>query len=194
MKRILLAGLLGGLVAFVWSAVVHMNPLTACLGLSMFNEKEDAVLAELRGHDLSPGLYFFPGMDMSKSMTKEQEAAWTAKFKAGPSGLLLLQPKGGDPMEVRQLLLEFFSTALCAIIAATILATTVGSVTCRAIMVAMMGLFGWLALNVSQWNWYHYPFSFIALDLIDQSIGWLLAGFLIAKLVKPIQPLPGSGS
>ena len=64
-----------------------MNPLTAALGLSMLNEKEDAVLAELRGHDLSPGLYFFPGMDMSKSMTKEQEAAWTAKFKAGPSGL-----------------------------------------------------------------------------------------------------------
>ena len=192
MKRIILAGLLGGLVAFIWSAVAHMNPLTAALGLSMFNEKEDAVLAELRGHDLSPGLYFFPGMDMSKSMSKEQEAAWTAKFKAGPSGLLLLQPKGGDPMEARQLLIEFFSTALCAIIAATILATTIGSVTCRAIMVAMMGLFGWLALSVSQWNWYHYPFSFIALDLIDQSAGWLLAGFVIAKLVKPLQPQPGT--
>ena len=192
MKRIIIAGLLGGLVAFVWSAVVHMNPLTAALGLSMLNEKEDAVLAQLRGQDLSPGLYFFPGMDMSKSMTKEQEAAWTAKFKAGPSGLLLLQPKGGDPMELRQLLIEFFSTALSALIAATILATTVGSVTCRAIMVAMIGLFGWLALSVSQWNWYHYPFSFIALDLIDQTVGWLLAGFVIAKLVKPIQLLPGS--
>jgi hypothetical protein len=192
MKRVIIAGLLGALVAFTWSAVVHMNPLTAALGLSMLNEKEDAVLAELRGHDLSPGLYFFPGMDMSKSMTKEQEAAWTAKFKAGPSGLLLLQPKGGDPMEARQLLMEFFSTALCAIIAATILATTVGSVTCRAIMVAMMGLFGWLAISVSQWTWYHYPFSFIALDLIDQTVGWLLAGFVIAKLVKPIQPQPGT--
>jgi hypothetical protein len=192
MRRILLAGLLGALVAFAWSAVMHMNPLTAALGLSTFNEKEDAVLAGLRGHDLSPGLYFFPGMDMSKSMSKEQEAAWTAKFKAGPSGLLLLQPKGGEPMEARQLLLEFFSTALCAIIAATILATTIGSVTCRAVMVAMMGLFGWLALSVSQWTWYHYPFSFIALDLIDQAVGWLLAGFVIAKLVKPIQPQPGS--
>jgi hypothetical protein len=192
MTRILLAGVLGGLVAFIWSAVVHMTPFTAALGLSMFNEKEDAVMAELRSHDLSPGLYFFPGMDMSKRMTKEQEAAWTAKFKAGPSGLLLLQPKGGEPMEARQLLTEFISTALCAIIAATILATTVGSVTCRAIVVAMMGLFGWLAISASQWTWYHYPFSFIALDLLDQSVGWLLAGFVIAKLVKPIQPQPGN--
>ena len=68
MTRILLAGLLGALVAFAWSAVLHMNPLTGPLGLSMLNEKEDAVLAELRSHDLSPGLYFFPGMDMSKMM------------------------------------------------------------------------------------------------------------------------------
>ena len=75
MTRILLAGLLGALVAFIWSSVLHMNPLTAALGLSTFNDKEDAVLAELRSQDLSPGLYFFPGMDMSKSMTKEQEAA-----------------------------------------------------------------------------------------------------------------------
>jgi hypothetical protein len=192
MRRILLAGLLGGLVAFVWSAIVHMIPLTAALGLSTFDEKEDAVMAELRRQNLSPGLYFFPGMDMSKSMSKEQEAAWTAKFKAGPSGLLLLQPKGGDPMEPRQLLIEFFSTVLCALIAATILATTVGPLTCRAVMVAMIGLFGWLAISVSQWTWYHYPFSFIALDLIDQTVGWLLAGFVIAKLVKPIQPQPGN--
>ena len=190
MKRILLAGLLGGLVAFIWSAIAHMNPLTRMLGLSMLNEQEDAVLAGLRSHDLAPGLYFFPGMDMSKKMSKEQEEAWTTKYKAGPSGLLLLQPKGGEPMELRQLVIEFLSTMLCAIIAATILATTVGSVTCRAIMVAMIGLFGWLAISVSQWNWYHYPFSFIALDLIDQAIGWLLAGLVIAKLVKPIQPQP----
>ena len=192
MKRILLAGLLGGLAAFVWSAIVHMNPLTMTLGLSTLNEKEDAVLAGLRSHELSPGLYFFPGMDMSKRMTKEQEAAWTDKFKAGPSGLLLLQPKGGEPMELRQLVIEFLSTVLCAILAATILATTIGSVTCRAILVAMIGLFGWLAISVSQWNWYHFPFRFIALDLMDQSIGWLLAGFVIAKLVKPVQPQAGN--
>ena len=188
MKKTLLAGLLGGFVAFAWSAAVHMTPPIGSMGLQMFNEKEDAVLAGLRSHDLAPGLYFFPGMDMSKKMSKEQEDAWTAKFKAGPSGLLLIQAKGGEPMEARQLVIEFLSTLLCALMAALILSTTVGSVKCRAIMVAMIGLFGWLAISVSQWNWYHYPFSFIAVDLIDQTIGWLLAGFVIAKMVKPIQP------
>jgi hypothetical protein len=39
-KKVLLAGILGGVVAFVWSAVAHMNPLPGHLGLSVLNEME----------------------------------------------------------------------------------------------------------------------------------------------------------
>ena len=185
MKRTLIAGILGGVIAFVWGAIAHMNPLTETLGLSMMNEKEDAVLAALKSNLQQPGLYFFPGMDMTKAMTKEQEAAWTAKYKAGPAGLVLYNPNPGAPMEPRQLVVEFVATVLCGLIAASILSATVGSLMCRASMVAMIGLFGWLAISVSQWNWFGFPFGFIALDAIDQVIGWLLAGFLMAKMIKP---------
>jgi len=191
MKRTLLAGILGPVVAFIWSAIVHMNPVTGMLGLSMMDaQAEEAVATALKGNVQQPGLYFFPGCDM-KNMTKEQEAAWTAKHKAGPVGLLLYDPAGRDPMDMtRQLLVEFLATLLCGLIAAYILSTTVGSLRCRATMVAMMGLFTWLAISVSQWTWYQFPFSFIALDAIDQVIGWLLAGFLMAKMIKPAQPQP----
>ena len=87
----------------------------------------------------------------------------------------------------QQLVIEFLATILCGLIAASILSATVGSLRCRATMVAMMGFFTWLAISVSQWTWYHFPFSFIALDAIDQVIGWLLAGFLMAKMIKPAQ-------
>jgi hypothetical protein len=190
MKKVLLAGILGGVIAFIWSAIVHMCPVTGHLGLSVMYEKEDAVMAALKSNLQQPGLYFFPGMDMTKKMTKEQMDAWTAKYKAGPAGLLLLHPNGGEPMEPKQLVIEFLSTVLCGLIAASILSVTVGSLLCRAAMVAMIGLFGWLAISISQWNWYGYPFSFIALDAIDQVIGWLLAGFLMAKMIKPAQPQP----
>lgn len=75
MKKGLLAGILGGVIAFVWSAVVHMNPLTGTMGLSMLNEKEDTVMTALKDNVQQPGLYFFPGMDMTRHLTKEQEAA-----------------------------------------------------------------------------------------------------------------------
>jgi hypothetical protein len=170
-----------------------MMPLTGHLGLSTMNgNAEDAVMAAMKGNLQQPGLYFFPGMDLTKEMTKEQENAWTTKYKAGPAGLLLFRPDPGEPMSPKQLVIEFVSTLLCGLIAAFILTATVGSLACRATMVAMMGLFTWLAISVSQWNWYGFPFSWIALDAIDQGIGWLLAGFVMAKLIKPAQPLPAN--
>lgn len=162
-----------------------MNPLTGPMGLSMLNDKETAVLAALNENVQQPGLYFFPGMDMSQHMTKEAEAAWTAKYKAGPSGLLLVQPKGGDPMMASQLVISFISNLLCALLAAFILASTVGSCARRVAIVASLGLFSWLAISIEQWDWYEFPFNFVALDAINQVIGWTLAGLLMAKMIRP---------
>jgi len=89
-------------------------------------------------------------------------------------------------MEPKQLIIEFVSTVLCAWIAALILSRTIGAWLCRATMVMMIGVFTWLALSVSQWNWYGFPFSFILIDLIDQAVGWFLAGLAIAKIVRPV--------
>ncbi len=184
MKQILIAGILGGIVAFVCSAAIHMSPL-GTMGLSILNEKEDAVLTSLKSNISHDGLYFFPGRDMSKSMTTEEENAWNAKYKAGPTGLLLYHPVGSDAMSPKQLGMEFLTTVICALIAAFILASTVGSLSSRAILVGLIGLFAWIAISLSQWNWYGFPFKFILLDGVDQVIGWLVAGFVIAKMVKP---------
>lgn len=188
MKRNLLAAFLGAVIFFIWSAAVHMNPVTGLMGLSMLNEKEGVVMLTLNENVPQPGLYIFPGMDMSKHMTKEEEDAWTAKYKAGPSGLLLIEPKGGDPMMTSQLVISFLTDLLCALVAAFVLASTVGSFVRRVMIVASLGLFSWLAISVQQWDWYHFPFVFVALDAINQVIGWLLAGLLMAKMIKPARP------
>lgn len=185
MKKNLLAGILGAVIFFIWSALVHMNPLTGPMGLTMLNEKEDTVMAALKDNVPEPGLYFFPGMDMSQHLTKEQKDAWAAKYKAGPSGLLLIQPKGGDPMMTSQLVISFISNLLCALLAAFILASTVGSFARRVAIVTSLGLFAWLAISMEQWDWYEFPFTFAMLDAINQLIGWLLAGLLMAKMIKP---------
>ncbi len=184
MNKVLLAGILGGLVAFVCSAAIHMSPLGS-MGLSVLNDKEEAVLAALKSNIPNDGLYFFPGMEMSKTMTTEEQNAWNAKYKAGPVGLLLYHPNGGDAMSPKQLGMEFLTTVICGLIAAFILASTVGSLSSRAILVGLIGLFAWFAISWSQWNWYGFPLKFILLDGLDQVIGWLVAGFVMAKMVKP---------
>jgi len=185
MKKNLLAVFLGAVIFFVWSAFIHMNPLTAPMGLSMLNDKEDTVMADLKVTVPAPGLYFFPAMDMSKRMTKEQQDAWTAKYKAGPTGLLLIQPSGVDMTMVSQMSIAFVSTLLCAALAAFVLTATVGSFLRRVMVVAAIGLFAWLAISIEQWDWYEFPFGFVALDAINQVIGWTLAGLLMAKMIKP---------
>lgn len=183
--KTLLAAILGAIIFFIWSAVVHMNPLTGPMGLSRLNEKEAIVMASLKDNVPQPGLYFFPGMDMSQHMSKDQEAAWSAKYKAGPSGLLLIQPKGGDVMMTRQLVVSFCSDLLGAFIAAFVLASTVGSFARRLSMVVSLGLFSWLAISAEQWNWYEFPFNFVLVDAINQIVGWFLAGLLMVRMIKP---------
>jgi hypothetical protein len=58
MKKFL-AAFLGALIALVWSAIAHQNPLTIALGLSVLGPKEDAVRAALKSNGTGPGLYFF---------------------------------------------------------------------------------------------------------------------------------------
>ena len=58
MKKIL-AAFLGALIAFVWSAIAHQNPLTMALGLSVLGPKEDAVLAALKSNVTSRVSIFF---------------------------------------------------------------------------------------------------------------------------------------
>ena len=193
MKRVLLAGILGGVVAFIWSAVVHMLPSTQAMGLSLLNEKEAAVLTSLKANVTQPGLYFFPGINLASKPSESEKNGWVERYRSGPVGLLLYRPVGGEMMEPGQLIVEFVSTLACAFIAAVILTATVGSYLKRVLIVAAMGLFTWLALSISQWNWYGYPFAFITLDLLDQAIGWLLAGLAMAAMIPPHQsvtPIP----
>ena len=46
--------------------------------------------------------------------------------------------------------------------------------------VAAAALFSWLSVMVPYWNWYRFPTSFTVAGLIEQVVGWLLAGAVMA--------------
>ena len=86
-------------------------------------------------------------------------------------------------MTAGHLVTEFLSNAAAAAVAAILLAMMVASYGKRVLAVTLLGVFGWLSLSVSYWNWYGFPTAFIAAEGIDQAVGWLLAGLAIAKIV-----------
>ncbi|MBI5647221.1 MAG: hypothetical protein HY962_09850 [Ignavibacteriae bacterium] len=182
MKRILLAALLGGLVMFVWTSVNHMLLPTAEMGVrSMPNE--DPVIEALRNNVPEPGMYYFPGFDLGEKMTPEQEAAWTQKHKTGPAGLLIYKPVGGEPMPPMMLVTEFVSTILAALFMALIAARLSGAYMKRVLLLSLLGLFGWVSISLSQWNWYSFPTAYFIADGIDQFVGAIVGALLVAKLV-----------
>jgi hypothetical protein len=184
MRRILIGGIAAGVVVFAWGAISHMLLPTGEMGIKRI-PNEETVLGTLKDSIREPGLYFFPGMDMSRKPTPEEEKAWTERYQAGPTGILVYNPAGGSPLSPRQLLTELASNIAAALLAAWIVSQVSGGYGRRAILVMGMGLFAWLCLSVSYWNWYGFPAATTLSEAIDQVGGWLFGGLILAAIVKP---------
>ena len=189
--RILIAGLVGGIIVFVWGAVAHMATPLGEAGLSQMNgPAEESVLLSMKASIDRPGLYFFPGMPGGElghgaDTSAEQQAAWEAKVKAGPTGLLLYNPAGSQPMSPRQLGVEFACNIAAALLGAVLAANLAGGYLRRVMLVTLIGPVAWLSLEVSYWNWYGFPGAFVLAELAMETIGWLLSGLAIAAIARP---------
>ena len=184
MGRRLLAAIAGGIVVFIWSAVSHMALGLGSAGIRTLPNEERMAQA-IRGVVTEPGLYFFPGMDPSRKMTPEEERAWTERYRRGPSGLLVVQPGGRDPMEPTQFVVELLADILAAGVAAFLLAGLGGPLLARAGAVGLLGVFEWADLSVSYWNWYKFPTLYTGAALVEQVVGWTLAGLVMALMLRP---------
>ena len=184
MKRIIIAGIAGGIVMFLWGAILHMLLPVGGMGIKTLPD-EDTVVAAFKQSISEPGLYFFPGMDMSRKLTPEEQKAWEEKYAAGPTGILVYQPHGGTELTAGPLLTEVASDIVAALLLAWVISLMVASYAARFLAAAILGLFAWLTLSISYWNWYGFPGSFILAEGIDQVIGWGLSGLVTAKIVRP---------
>jgi len=52
------------------------------------------------------------------------------------------------------------------------------------LIVALLGLFAWLSITVSYWNWYRFPSAYAVAEAIDQVGGWLCGGLVLAAVFR----------
>jgi hypothetical protein len=184
---------------FMWGAVSHMVLGLQESGIKQFTN-EAPVLAALKGEIKEAGLYFFPGMDTSPNMTKEQKAAaqkkWEEKYLAGPRGILVYHPDGAQAMSPKQLGLQLGATIAASLVAAFVLAQARGLRTygCRLGTVTLLGLLPFFMVNFPYWNWYGFPTHFTLMELVDKLIELFVAGLVLAAIVKaPVEaPAPAT--
>jgi len=189
-KRVFLAGLVGAIAMYVWTALAHM---VLPLGEAGIKEipNEPAVLGAMR---LSlgdrPGLYLFPGMGLGPDATSQQKQAaiaqYARKLAANPSGILMYNPPGIQALAPRQFIAEFVKDLIESLLAVLLLAQTrPASFGSRLGFMAVIGLLAAIGTNVSYWNWYGFPLTYTAAYITTQFVGFVCVGLIAAAMVKP---------
>lgn len=178
--RTFIAGLIGGVVFFMWAAFAHMVLPIGEMGMQR-PASEDAVIATASENMSAPGVYMVPGLSAEQMKDEAAVKAYSDKAKANPYAFVVYQPQGKDGMDMgRNLVTQFISDTLAAIVVAFVLALGAFDFAKRVFIATALGLFSWLTLSVPYWNWYRFPTDFTLGALLEQVIGWLLAGVAMA--------------
>jgi hypothetical protein len=186
--KILLAGFLGALAMFIWTAIAHMALPLGEAGVSEI-PNEQAVLAAMQSNvGEKSGLYLFPGLGVGPNATrKEKNEAMNqamVRMANGPSGLLLYNYARPFAF-AKALTIEFVTELIEAILVVFLLAqTAITSFAGRVGFVFVAGILAAIATNVSYANWYGFPCVYIASYMFIQIVGFLRVG-IVAALVLP---------
>jgi hypothetical protein len=185
--RVLLAGILGGIVMFVWTSIAHMALPLGEAGIGEI-PNESAVLSAMQSSmGDKTGLYIFPGLGVGKNATREEKneamKQMQQRIAANPSGILMYHPPGRQFAFGKSLVIEFSTEMLQAILVIWLLAQTrIGSLAGRLGFVLIAGILAAITTNVSCWNWYGFPGGYTASYMLIEIVGFVLVG-VIAGLV-----------
>src|SRR5687768_10425516 len=188
MGRMLIAGIAGGIVMFVWGAVSHMVLPLGKVGFGVGTESaQTAAIESLKQLGSGEGVYLLPMMEEEKFEDEAAAKAFGERATQSPYAFVVYQPQGQDisaafpKLLVRQLVAD----VVAAIVAAFLVGLMAIGALQRALAVGAMGLFAWLTVSVPYWNWYRFPTNFTLAALGEYAIGWFLGGLAIAFLLKP---------
>jgi hypothetical protein len=178
--RIFIAGLLGAIVFFIWGFVAHTLLPIGNMGMKMATV-EEPILAALHENLPGEGVYLVPGLAPEKMSDEAAQKAYSENAKANSYAFIAYQPVGKDGLQMTDnLVKQFASNFLAALVVAFVLGLGAFGFAKRVFIATALGVFAWLTLAVPQWNWYRFPLDFAIGSLIEQVIGWLLAGMAIA--------------
>jgi hypothetical protein len=179
--RVLVAGLIGGIVIFVWGVLAHMALGLGNVGIHL-PTNENVVLGSLHeGLGEQPGVYILPSLDPKQMGDAAVVKAYSAKAATSPYAWVVYLPQGEDMMQMgQQIGRQWASDTLAALALAFVLGLAGLGFRRRVALAAAAAVFAWLSTMLPYWNWYRFPLDFTLAALVEQLVGWLLAGAAMA--------------
>lgn len=190
MLRLVIAGVMGGIVMFVWSAIAHIATPLGAVGLKPL--ASDAPVAPMQAATGDKGgLYFFPNRRGPDGPLTEQQYA--RKLESAPQGIIAYQPSGSPMMAPSQLIGEFALEIVEALVLAFLLRNIVmHTIPGRTAYAAVVGLIVVITTNGSYMNWYGFPLDYTLAQAFMQWVGFVLAGGVIAVVYNWARKKPAS--
>lgn len=188
--RTLVAGLAGGIAMFAWASIAHIVLPVSGAGIQEIAKNEPALL-ELMHATLgeSSGFYLYPGMGVKAGAgAAERNAAmqgYDQKLAVNPSGLIIYHPPGEKALTAGQMVSEFLTELLEALLAVFLLSQTrLSTIGARAGFVALAGVLAAMPTNLSYAIWYGFPGSYTAAYMAIQIAGFGVAGIAAALVLR----------
>ncbi|MFC5741143.1 hypothetical protein [Dyella tabacisoli] len=187
--RVLIAGLIGGIVMFIWGAVAHMVLGLGSMGMKL-PAAEDVILSSLhQGLGMEAGVYVLPSLDPKKMSDPAVVHTYAEKAKASPYAWVVYLPQGEDLTQMGpQLGRQWASDTLAALALAFVMGLAAFGFARRVGIAAIVAVFTWLSAMVPYWNWYRFPLDFTFAALIEQLVGWMIAGAAMAWWLGRAEP------
>lgn len=176
MKRLVLGTLLGWVTAFVWSNiswdVIGWHEKT----MRGFHDDEE-VAAVISSHTVEDGTYLLP-------YASPPDAKLVERMQRGPIVVAAVR-RGGFGSTPRAIIVQALSLLAASFLLTWLLLQTHGlGYPRRVLFLAVVGLAAGVIVDLPNWNWWGFSGSFTAVNLADNTLTWLLAGLVIAKVVK----------
>ena len=122
-KKVLLGGILGGIVLFFWGFVWHEVLPFGLIGIKDI-PNENTMISAMKTNVPEAGMYMIPGLHIPANATSAQrkaaEEAAMKKASTGPAGFLIYHPVGKG-MDAGMLMTECGTNILQALLVAFLL-------------------------------------------------------------------------
>lgn len=176
-KKIVLGGLIGGLIFFIWSGASWM--FLPWHMTTMYSFKDEVVIKKsITDNVPKSGVYFAPGM------TNQNQAQMNQPVQAP---IIFATVQLENPISMNRMMGISLLTAIVSALFLTWIAAQAhgASYTRRLAVVIMVALTACVTIYVPYWNWFGFPLNYTLVMIADQLIGWFIAGLVIAKAAMP---------
>lgn len=177
MKRLLLGGIIGGIVMYAWSFLawtvlpLHMSSLKTF-------RNEAAVAQAISANAGEAGVYYLPDMRPHDGESGEAAMARTVSMPHMLASVRL----NGDMNMGALYGLQFLFLVITSLLITWLLTKTSGlSLMGKAIFAMVVGLVVSVLGELPNWNWWGFSASFTLGNIIDHIVGCFLAGLAIAR-------------